>query len=158
MVVNAYPVFLGWTLTYFPCLGSYTSKLKGLFWIAVSNFVFPVILSLFQLVFIFRNSDFFKFSYIYVTNAFVEIIGVLLATIWTSSFHWSHSTSTVRGAAIESIPRFAPKNAASAFSSVAIPGSGLIQMKTHVETSMDSQIELGHVESHPQFAVVEKSP
>jgi len=33
-----------------------------------------------------------------------------------------------------------------------------MQMKTHVETSMDSQIELGHVESYPHFAVIEKSP
>ena len=124
----------------------------------MSNFVFPVILSIFQLVFIFRNSDFFKISYIFMTAAFVEIIGVLLATIWASSSHWSDSTGTVRGATVESIPRFTPKNAASAFSSVAIPGSGLIQMKAHVETSVDSQIELGHVESHPQFSVVKKHP
>jgi hypothetical protein len=123
----------------------------------VSNFVFPVILSIFQLVFVFHDPNFFKVVYIYVTNSFVEIIGVLLATVWTSSSHWSDSTGTVRGTTVESIPHFAPKNAASAFSSVAIPGSGLIQMKTHVETSMDSQIELGHIESHPQFAVIEKS-
>jgi hypothetical protein len=124
----------------------------------VSNFVFPVILSIFQLVFIFRNPNFLKVAYIYVTNGFVEIIGVLLATIWTSSSHWSDSTGTVRGTTVESIPHIAPKNAASAFSSVAIPGSGLIQMTTHVETSTDSQIELGHVESHAHFAVIEKSP
>jgi hypothetical protein len=92
-----------------------------------------------------------------VTNSFVEIIGVLLATVWTSSSHWSDSTSTVRGNTVENIPRFAPKNDASTFSSAAISGSGLIQTKTHVETSMDSQIELGHVESHPHFAVIEKS-
>jgi hypothetical protein len=123
----------------------------------VSNFVFPVILSIIQLVFIFHDPDFLKGMYIYVTNCFVEIIGVLLATVWTSSSHWSDSTGTVRGATIESIPRIARKNGANTFSSSVIPGSGLIQMKTHVETSMDSQIELGHVESHPQFAVIEKS-
>ena len=143
----------------FPRLGSYTSRLKGLFWIAVSNFVFPVILSIVQLVFIFRDPDFLKGTYIYVTNSFVEIIGVLLATVWTSSSHWkSDSTSTVRGASIENI-HFARRNGASTVSS---PGTGPIQMKTHVETSMNSQIELGHVqvESYPRFAVIasEKSP
>jgi hypothetical protein len=124
----------------------------------VSNFVFPVILSIVQLVFIFRNPDFLKVAYIFVTNCFVEIIGVLLATVWTSSSHWSDSTNTVRGTTVENIPRFTPKNGASAFSSAAIPGSGLIQMTTHVETSTDSQIELGHVESHAHFSVIEKSP
>ena len=124
----------------------------------MSNFVFPVILSIVQLVFIFRDPDFLKVSYIFLTNSFVEIIGVLLATVWTSSSHWSDSTNTVRRTTVGSIPRFAPKSAASAFSSAAIPGSGLIQIKTHVETSMDSQIELGHVERHADFAVIEKSP
>ena len=124
----------------------------------MSNFVFPVILSIVQLVFIFRDPDFLKVSYIFLTNSFVEIIGVLLATVWTSSSHWSDSTNTVRRTTVGSIPRFAPKGAARSFSSAGIPGSGLIQIKTHVETSMDSQIELGHVESHADFAVIEKSP
>ena len=124
----------------------------------MSNFVFPVILSIVQLVFIFRDPNFFQLAYIYGINSFVDIIGVLLATIWTSSSHWSDPTGTVRGTTVENIPHFAPKNAASPFSSVAIPGSELIQIKTHVETSIDSQIKLGHVESHPHFAVIEKSP
>ena len=116
--------------------------LKGLFWIAVSNFVFPVILSIIQLVFIFRDPDFLKGTYIYVTNCFVEIIGVLLATVWTSSSHWkSDSNSTVRGASIENI-RFARKNGTSTDSSAFIPRTGpSIQMKTHVETSIDTAIE-----------------
>ena len=124
----------------------------------MSNFVFPVILSIIQLVFIFRDPDFLKGTYIYLTNSFVEIIGVLLATVWTSGSHWkSDSTSTVRGVSTENI-RFARKNGASTVSS---PGTGpSIHMKTHVtvETSMNSQIELGHVESHPRFAVIEKGP
>ena len=124
----------------------------------MSNFVFPVILSIIQLVFVFHEHSFLNGSYIYLTNGFVAIIGVLLATVWTSSSHWSDSTGTVRGTTVESAPHFAPKNGASTISSAAIPGSGLIQMKTHVETNMDSQIELGHVESHPHFSVIEKSP
>ena len=123
----------------------------------MSNFVFPVILSIIQLVFILHNPNFLKAGYIYVTNSFVEIIGVLLATVWASSSHWSDSTSTVRGNTVENTLRFAPKNGASTFSSAGISGSGLIQAKTDVGTSMDSQIELGHVESHPHFAVIEKS-
>jgi len=124
----------------------------------VSNFVFPVFLSVVQLVFIFHDPNSLKVAYTYVTNSFVEIIGVLLATVWTSSSYWSDSTSTVRGTTVEGISRSVPKNGASPLSSAATPGSGRVQIKTHVETSMDSQIELGQVESHPHFAVVEKSP
>ncbi|TFK33497.1 hypothetical protein BDQ12DRAFT_589428, partial [Crucibulum laeve] len=64
--------------------GTYISKIEGLFWIAVSNFVFPVILCLVQLVFIFRDPTFIIASCIFLTNDYVEIIGVLLATVWTA--------------------------------------------------------------------------
>lgn len=77
-------------------------KLKRLFYFALSSFVFPCILSIVQVSLIFNNPDFFLGgepesvdggestdacfcvpAYIFITNLYVEIIGVLLATLWT---------------------------------------------------------------------------
>ncbi len=64
--------------------GSYTSRLKALFWIAASNFVFPVLLNLVQIIFAFSEASFENTSYVLTVNNYVQIIGVLLATIWTT--------------------------------------------------------------------------
>lgn len=67
-----------------------------LFWIAVSNFVFPVLLSLAQLIFTFRDSSYLDGGYIFLTNNYVEIIGVLLATVWAAGSHWSSNGQASR--------------------------------------------------------------
>ncbi|KAI0820495.1 hypothetical protein BC628DRAFT_1330172 [Trametes gibbosa] len=63
---------------------SISSRLRTLFWIAVSNFVIPVLLNLAQLIFIFRDVEFLHGTYIFIVNNYVQIIGVLLATIWST--------------------------------------------------------------------------
>ncbi|TFK37705.1 hypothetical protein BDQ12DRAFT_569585, partial [Crucibulum laeve] len=62
----------------------------GLFWIAVSNFVFPVLLSLAQLIFSFKDPSFLDGNYVFMCNDYVAIIGVLLATVWTAGNQWSN--------------------------------------------------------------------
>ncbi|KAF9455881.1 hypothetical protein BDZ94DRAFT_1241932 [Collybia nuda] len=61
-----------------------SGKLKRLFYFGLSSFVFPCILSIIQVILVFNNHNFFLGAYIFVTNLYVEIIGVLLATIWTA--------------------------------------------------------------------------
>ncbi|KAJ7157788.1 hypothetical protein C8R46DRAFT_1112969 [Mycena filopes] len=73
---------------------SHASKLRSLFFIAVGNFVFPCLLSLVQLIFVFRNPNFLDGTYVFFTNCYVEIIGVLLATIWVAGGHWSEQNSS----------------------------------------------------------------
>ena len=63
---------------------TYAERIKALFWIAAFNFVFPVIFNIVQLVFIFRDPDFMHGTYVLYCNTYLEIIGVLLATIWVS--------------------------------------------------------------------------
>ncbi|KAJ7693216.1 hypothetical protein B0H17DRAFT_839329, partial [Mycena rosella] len=63
-------------------LASHGSRLRSLFFIALGNFVFPCLLSLIQLIFLFRGRQFLDGTYVFLTNCYVEIIGVLLATIW----------------------------------------------------------------------------
>ncbi|KAI9061930.1 hypothetical protein FKP32DRAFT_1575076 [Trametes sanguinea] len=60
------------------------SRLRTLFWIAVSNYILPVVLNFAQLIFVFRDPSFLHGSYIFIVNNYVQIIGVLLATIWAT--------------------------------------------------------------------------
>ncbi|KAF8735165.1 hypothetical protein AX14_002620 [Amanita brunnescens Koide BX004] len=61
----------------------WSSTLEALFWIAVSNFVIPVMLSIAQLVVMWISKDMITVALICIVNIYGEIIGVLLATIWT---------------------------------------------------------------------------
>ncbi|KAG0704152.1 hypothetical protein DFH29DRAFT_913144 [Suillus ampliporus] len=60
------------------------ARLRVLFFIALSNFVFPVMLNIIQLSFIFGSTaSFFRTSIVYIVNNYVTIIGVVFATIWS---------------------------------------------------------------------------
>ncbi|KAG0708237.1 hypothetical protein DFH29DRAFT_893849 [Suillus ampliporus] len=61
-----------------------TSRLQGLFVIALSNFVFPVVLNIIQLGLIFSSTtSFFQTIMVYMVNNYINIIGVVFATIWS---------------------------------------------------------------------------
>ncbi|KAI1787117.1 hypothetical protein LXA43DRAFT_1098606 [Ganoderma leucocontextum] len=64
--------------------GSYAARLRMLFWIALSNFVFPVIFDIAQLILIFRDPDYMGGSYVVTVNSYISILGVLFSTIWAS--------------------------------------------------------------------------
>ncbi|KAJ7621507.1 hypothetical protein DFH06DRAFT_1341135 [Mycena polygramma] len=63
---------------------SSADKLKSLFFLALSSFMFPCMFSIAQIILTFHNHDFFLGAYVFVNNLYIEIIGVLLATIWAS--------------------------------------------------------------------------
>ena len=48
----------------------------------MSNFVFPCLLNLVALIFMFRDPNFLNGTYVYTVSTYVQIIGVILATIW----------------------------------------------------------------------------
>ncbi|KAG0697221.1 hypothetical protein DFH29DRAFT_812013 [Suillus ampliporus] len=65
-------------------LGEMASRLRGLFLIALSNFVFPVILNIIQLGLTFGYStSYIQASILFVVNNYVNIIGVVFATVWS---------------------------------------------------------------------------
>ncbi|KAF7303046.1 hypothetical protein MKEN_01268000 [Mycena kentingensis (nom. inval.)] len=67
-------------------------KIKQLFYLALGSFLFPCMFSVAQIIVTFRDHDFFigdadalhAAAYLFVTNLYIEIIGLLLATIWVS--------------------------------------------------------------------------
>ena len=70
------------------------STLETLFWIAISNFIIPVMLSIAQLVVMWISKDMIKVALISTANIYVEIIGVLLATVWTRESRWQEENSS----------------------------------------------------------------
>lgn len=69
---------------------TFVMKLRTLFWIASTNFVFPLIFGLCQVVLIFTDNAVTAMS-IKIVNTYVAIISTVLATIWasTTSYHSS---------------------------------------------------------------------
>ncbi|KAI1795281.1 hypothetical protein LXA43DRAFT_939146 [Ganoderma leucocontextum] len=80
------------------CGNTYASRLRGLFWIAVFNFVFPVILNVAVITFLFRDPNPEHGVNVMVVNIYVDIICVLLATVWCSGAHWQNDGPGLAGA------------------------------------------------------------
>ncbi|KIL62109.1 hypothetical protein M378DRAFT_81661 [Amanita muscaria Koide BX008] len=74
----------------------WSSTLEALFWIALSNFVIPVILSIVELIVIWLSTDIFNVVPIFLVNLYVEIIGVLLATVWAAGTTWQDNHKSSR--------------------------------------------------------------
>ena len=70
------------------CTGTYAERLRALFWIAVFNFVFPTILNVVAIILIYCSTNTFALTDLVITNLYVEIVCVLLATIWCSGKYW----------------------------------------------------------------------
>lgn len=66
---------------------SITNRIRTLFWIASTNFVFPVAFNIAQVVVMYRSSSAITASYLMWTNIYVSIVGVVYATVW------SHATN-----------------------------------------------------------------
>ncbi|THU90786.1 hypothetical protein K435DRAFT_801736 [Dendrothele bispora CBS 962.96] len=62
----------------------YVQRLRALFVIAVSNFVFPVIFVVIELILVTRKLSYFALAAINISGTNIEIIGILFATIWAS--------------------------------------------------------------------------
>jgi len=94
---------------------SVVQRIKGLLTIALGNFVFPVILNILQVIFILTDPDFTKGTYILITNCYITPLGVLFATIWTSSHHWNSQNnpgSHFSAGFTETVGRFRIRSAA----------------------------------------------
>ncbi|KAF7368523.1 hypothetical protein MVEN_00175600 [Mycena venus] len=82
-----------------PSRQPFKKKVQRLFWIASTNFVFPLILNVALLITVFDGSSAAVYASIYQVNAYVVIICTVLATVWstTSSFTEAvaHQESTI---------------------------------------------------------------
>ncbi|KAL4075467.1 hypothetical protein J3A83DRAFT_1975525 [Scleroderma citrinum] len=65
-----------------------TERIRRIFFIAIANFVFPLIFNIAQLICITTNRSFALGTMFLLTNGYVTVIGVLCATIWASGSEW----------------------------------------------------------------------
>ncbi|KAA1470949.1 hypothetical protein DENSPDRAFT_83311 [Dentipellis sp. KUC8613] len=68
---------------------SFAQKLRTLFWIAVSNFVFPVIMAVVQLAIYMATPNYLLALYVSQANLYFTVICVVFATLWTTGRHWT---------------------------------------------------------------------
>ncbi|TBU23795.1 hypothetical protein BD311DRAFT_63384 [Dichomitus squalens] len=61
---------------------SWRTTLRTLFYIVVSNFIFPIIFNIAEIAVIFYDTNFLHGLVVVTVNCYVTILGVLLATIW----------------------------------------------------------------------------
>lgn len=67
-----------------------SEKIKTLFWISASNFVFPVMLGIVQLViYMAKPKEYLLAVYVEETNFHLNIIGLVFATVWAAEGHWA---------------------------------------------------------------------
>lgn len=79
--------------------------MRTFFYIAASNFVFPVMLSLAQLIFIYAKPDYYVGIYmttLFFLNGVVQVLCLLLATVWVASNHSQEHSSQMRDASANS--------------------------------------------------------
>ena len=69
-------------------LASFSAKIKHAFWISTYNFVFPVLLSVAQIVSYMASNDYVLAMYIEQVNIYFTIIGLVFATVWAAERHW----------------------------------------------------------------------
>ncbi|KAJ3897141.1 hypothetical protein F5879DRAFT_1006264 [Lentinula edodes] len=63
---------------------SFAQRVGVLFWIALSNFVFPAMVTTVLLILNFVDNNYSHYFLVFICNIFVETYGVIFATMWTS--------------------------------------------------------------------------
>ncbi|KAF8844202.1 hypothetical protein BDN67DRAFT_810209 [Paxillus ammoniavirescens] len=73
---------------------SVSEKVKQLFWISTYNFVFPVLLSLAQIViYMINEENYLTALYIEEANFHFSIMGLVFATVWAAEGRWKDERS-----------------------------------------------------------------
>lgn len=87
---------------------SLARRTMGLFWIAGTNFIFPVLLNIVQLAILFTKPDYILCTYVMLVNCYTSVVGVVFATVWSSCMshkELDRALGTVEDAHTTSIPR-----------------------------------------------------
>ena len=65
-----------------PLTDAFPQRVRKFFWICAANFVFPAALDAAQLALAFRAPGFVAGACVLLANGYVDIVGVLFATVW----------------------------------------------------------------------------
>ncbi|KAF8180025.1 hypothetical protein K438DRAFT_1725677 [Mycena galopus ATCC 62051] len=70
---------------------SYQSRLQKIFWITSTNFVFPLIFNLIELIAVFTGSPVSLYAIFEEVNAYIAIICTVFATVWSSTISFKEA-------------------------------------------------------------------
>ena len=70
---------------------SFAAKIKDAFWISTYSFVFPVLLSVAQIVSYMASKNYILAMYIEQVNIHFTIIGLVFATVWAAERDWENA-------------------------------------------------------------------
>lgn len=73
------------------------SRLRGLFYIVLGNFVFPIAINIAQIICVILKTSFMDEAYLQVFNIYISIIGLAFATVWTLGSRQSNKMSAPDG-------------------------------------------------------------
>lgn len=79
--------------------GSFTRRLRHIFWIALTNFVIPALFTLVQIIVVYSGADPTTLNDIVLVNTNLAVVGVVFASIWAGSYSrgWRGSSDTYTG-------------------------------------------------------------
>ncbi|KAF5367811.1 hypothetical protein D9757_010327 [Collybiopsis confluens] len=122
--------------------GSVTNRIKSLFWIASTNFVFPprsiaVIFGLCQVILLYTDGNILVAASIEMVNIYISIISTVFATIWSST--WS-STLTSGQATAQSLEPVAFRAGSTRSTTVSLTGADLERSWKVEHTSGDVDV------------------
>ncbi|KAI1786383.1 hypothetical protein LXA43DRAFT_1110117 [Ganoderma leucocontextum] len=94
---------------------SWAERIRTLYHIAVSTFVFPILFNIAEIFVIFYDPNFFHGATVVTVNCYVTIIGVLFATIWAQGSKSGKlgCGSRIHATTVLGSVEFAPQQAAS---------------------------------------------
>lgn len=74
-------------------IGSFADTVRTLLWVAATNFVVPCLFSLVQIIVVFHEVDVLIVNDIVLVNTSIAVIGVVFATVWAGTSHWTQDRS-----------------------------------------------------------------
>jgi len=123
---------------------SLISRIRGLFAIALANFVFPLFLNITQVVLITRDTNYARGAEVLMANMYVSIFGVLFATVWASGNAWGRNNSAQDQSAIHTTfsdrPGYMTSGSEVRFAKKSLNSSRTATMPTHY-LAMDVRVD-----------------
>lgn len=121
---------------------SFADTFKTLFWVAATNFVFPVLFSLTQIIVVYCNIDGLTINDIVLVNTSIAVIGVVFATVWAGTTNWTQNRSqTAIGASEPSRVVFQHQSELSGVSTGRVEEGERVEFSKGSESVMEFKVE-----------------
>lgn len=122
-------------------VGTFVTRIRGLFYIALGNFIFPIAINIAQIICYIVKTSFFNAVYLQILNLYVSIIGLAFATVWTLGSKQSDSMAAGTGSTWNQPPKSYQLHGLRDVAPVTVKPSQLLherESQAHVDGSLSS--------------------